>query len=391
MHRSTERILTTHVGSLIRPPALATYLRAKQDGMPIADNALEACLEDAVAQVVRQQIEAGIDIINDGEFAKTQSWSRYILERMNGFMPRTRTAGDPGVPAGIRGKDRRDFAEFYNEYDPQQGLTSTGAWAVIGPISYRGHAAVQRDIAELRRAVRDVQIDAVFMTAVAPGSVVPDRVDEYYRSDRDYLFAVADALHEEYRAIVDAGFVLQVDEAYLASYYDIMVPTGTLAEYRAWAALRVEALNHALRGLPEERTRYHVCWGSWNGPHMSDVPLAAIADLVLSVRVGGYVLEMANARHEHEWRVWETVKLPPGKVLVPGVISHCTNVVEHPELVAERLTRLARLVGRENIIAGTDCGFAQGPFVRRVHPTIMWAKLQALAEGARVASRALWG
>ena len=229
------------------------------------------------------------------------------------------------------------------------------------------------------------------MTAVAPASVLPGRDDEFYSDDETFLLAVADALHEEYKAIVDAGFILQIDDAYLATYYDVIVPPGSLADYRRWAELRVEALNRALRGIPEERTRYHMCWGSWNGPHVSDVPLKDIIDLVLRVKVGGYCLEMGNPRHDHEWRLWESVRLPAGRVLLPGVISHSTNVVEHPELVAERLTRLARLLGRENIIAGTDCGFAQGPFVQRVHPTIMWAKLRTLVEGARLATRELWG
>jgi 5-methyltetrahydropteroyltriglutamate--homocysteine methyltransferase len=221
--------------------------------------------------------------------------------------------------------------------------------------------------------------------------VIPDRDDRFYKSDEEFLYAVADAMHVEYKAIVDAGFILQIDDAYLATTYDVIVPPGTLADYRRWVELRVDALNHALLGIPEERTRYHVCWGSWNGPHVHDVPFKQIADLVLRVKVGGYALEMGNPRHEHEWRVWEHVKLPKGRALLPGVISHSTNVVEHPELVSERIVRLARLVGRENIVASTDCGFAQGPFVQRVHPSIMWAKLQALVEGARIASRELWG
>jgi 5-methyltetrahydropteroyltriglutamate--homocysteine methyltransferase len=391
MHRSTDRILTTHVGSLVRPLELVAYLRAQQEGQAVDEVAFEHCLKMSVGRVVQQQIEAGIDVINDGEFAKTISWSRYVLQRLGGVVQRAVSPGDKSMPAAIRGKDRRDFVEFYREYDPTQGLTGMTGWAVTGPITYQSEAAVQHDIAELQNAVRGARSEEVFMTAVAPGSVAPDRVDEYYRSDEEYLFAVADALRTEYRAIVDAGFVLQIDDAYLASYYDIIVPPGTLADYRKWAALRVEALNHALQGIPEERTRYHVCWGSWNGPHVSDVPLKEIVDLVLKVRVGGYALEMANPRHEHEWRVWEAVKLPDGKTLLPGVISHCTNIVEHPELVAERITRLAQLVGCESVIASTDCGFAQGPFVRRVHPSIMWAKLESLAQGARLATQALWG
>jgi 5-methyltetrahydropteroyltriglutamate--homocysteine methyltransferase len=223
---------------------------------------------------------------------------------------------------------------------------------------------------------------------VSPVSVAPDRQDEHYKSDEEYLFAVADALSDEYKAVIDAGFILQVDDSYMASTYDVMVPPGTLADFRKWAGVRVEAVNHALRGLPEDRVRYHMCWGSWNGPHTNDLPLKDIVDLLLTIRAGGYSLEMANPRHEHEWHVWENVKLPEHKVLLPGVISHATNVVEHPELVAERLVRLVRLVGKDRVIASTDCGFAQGPFTRRVHPSIMWAKLKALVEGARLASTA---
>jgi 5-methyltetrahydropteroyltriglutamate--homocysteine methyltransferase len=387
----SNRILTTHVGSLIRPPALVELLRAEEAGQPVDAGAFAACLEGAVADVVRQQAELGLDIINDGEFGKTISWSRYVLTRMSGLERRAPDADAAAMPKGVAGKDRRDFAEFYQVYDRTQGFTGMTGWTVIGPIRYTGHAAIARDIEDLKKALQGVPHTDAFMTAVAPASVIPDREDRHYRSDEDFLFAVAEALREEYRAIVDAGFVLQVDDAYLATYYDIIVPPGTIADYRRWAALRVEALNHALRGIDPRRTRYHMCWGSWNGPHVSDVDFEAIADLVLSVNVGGYALEMGNPRHEHEWRVWETVKLPEGRTLIPGVISHSTNVVEHPRLIAERIVRLARLVGRDRVIAGTDCGFAQGPFVQRVHPSIMWAKLAALVDGARLASRELWG
>jgi 5-methyltetrahydropteroyltriglutamate--homocysteine methyltransferase len=388
MQRSEHRLLTTHVGSLIRPPALVDFLEKRMRGDAVDEQAFRSCLATSVADVVRAQVDVGLDVINDGEFGKTLSWSRYVLERMSGVVQRSDDGGS--MPAGVVGKDRRDFADFYREYDRTQGFGSLGGWVVTGPITYTGQQALQRDIDDLKRAIVGVNVADTFMTAVAPASVIPDREDRYYRSDEAFLHAVADALHEEYKAIVDAGFILQVDDAYLATYYDVIVPPGTLADFRRWAELRVEALNHALRGIPEERTRYHVCWGSWNGPHVSDVPLKDLIDLILRVKVGGYALEMGNPRHEHEWRVWEHVKLPPGRVLLPGVISHSTNLVEHPELVSERLTRLARLVGRERIIAGTDCGFAQGPFVRRVHPSIMWAKLRALVEGARLASRELW-
>jgi 5-methyltetrahydropteroyltriglutamate--homocysteine methyltransferase len=389
MHRSEHRLLTTHVGSLIRPPALVMFLEKRMGGEHIDERTFTECLETSVADVVRTQDEIGLDIINDGEFGKTISWSRYLLERMSGIVRQTKDARS--IPAGIIGKDRRDFADFYREYDHTQQLTSSGGWVVNGEIKYTGQQSLQRDIDDLKRAIAGVRAEEAFMTAVAPGSVIPDREDHFYSSDEDFLNAVADALHVEYKAIVDAGFVLQIDDAYLATYYDVIVPPGTLADFRRWAQLRVEALNYALRGIPQDRMRYHVCWGSWNGPHVSDVPLRDIVDLILRVNVGGYALEMGNPRHEHEWRIWEDVKLPSGRVLLPGLISHSTNVVEHPELVSERLTRLARLIGRENIIACTDCGFAQGPFVRRVHPSIMWAKLRALVEGARLASREIWG
>jgi 5-methyltetrahydropteroyltriglutamate--homocysteine methyltransferase len=382
------RILTTHVGSLIRPPELQELLKAQRDKQPYDTAAFDACLHDCVADVVRRQADIGLDIVNDGEYGKTISWSRYVLQRMSGFEHRERP-GDAGMPAAVAGRDRREFAAFYADYDRSQGLTGMTGWALTGPIRYTGHTAIERDIANFKAAAKGAKTADLFMAAVAPASVAPDRADEYYKSDEEYVFAVADALREEYKAIVDAGLILQVDDAYLAHTYEVMVPPKTPKDYRKWAAPRIEALNHALKGLPEERTRYHVCWGSWNGPHAFDVELKDIVDLVLKVRVGGYLLEMANPRHEHEWRVWEKVKLPKGRKVIPGVISHQTNVVEHPELVAERVVRLAKLVGRDNLIAGTDCGFAQGPFVQRVHPSIMWAKLRALVEGAELASRQL--
>jgi 5-methyltetrahydropteroyltriglutamate--homocysteine methyltransferase len=220
--------------------------------------------------------------------------------------------------------------------------------------------------------------------------VIPDRRNEYYASDEECLVAIAEAMRTEYRTIVDAGFLLQLDDARTAVTYDRMVPPASFQDYRSWVARHVDILNHAIAGIPREKIRYHVCWGSWPGPHVTDVPLKDIVDLILRLNVGAFVIEGANPRHEHEWRVWESVKLPEGSVLIPGVISHATNIVEHPELVAERIVRLARLIGPENVIAGTDCGFAQGPFHRRVHPSIMWAKLEALAQGARLASRELW-
>jgi 5-methyltetrahydropteroyltriglutamate--homocysteine methyltransferase len=388
MSTQANRILTTHVGSLVRPEPLARMLREQEEGHRIDRRAFEDCLKTSVREVVHHQHDVGLDLINDGEYGKTISWSRYILERISGFEQRDSA---PGMPPASIGKDHRDFPEFYAEYDATQGFTRLKGWAVTGPITYTGLASIRRDIEDLKAAMGPLGVDNAFMTAVAPGSIAPDRTDEYYRTDEDYLFAVADAVRVEYRAIVDAGFTLQVDDAYFALTYETMVPPGSLSDYRKWAELRVEALNRALNGIPPARTRYHVCWGSWNGPHVSDVPLKDIVDLLLRVNTGGYSLEMANPRHEHEWRVWADVKLPDGKVILPGVVTHSTNVVEHPELVAERITRLAELVGRDRVIASTDCGFAQGPYVRRVHPSIMWAKLGSLVEGARLASKKLWG
>lgn len=391
---SAHRILTTHVGSLIRPDDLIAFLRKIHNGEAYDAAGYQACLERAVGDVVRKQAEIGIDIVSDGEFGKTVSWSRYILDRISGFEERQEKT--PGFKSAVAGKDRQDFAAFYEEYESTFGFVGlgrafkAGTFVATGPIRYTGQALIQRDIADLKKAIAGQSVVNAFLPVVAPASVVPQHKDEYYKTPEEALFAIADALHDEYKAIVDAGLIAQIDDAYLASYYDVMVPPGTLADYRKWAEVRVEALNHALKGLPQERTRYHMCWGSWNGPHTNDVALKDVVDLMLRINVGGYSLEMANPRHEHEWRVWEHVKLPEGKTLLPGLVSHATNIVEHPELVAERIVRLANLVGRDNVIGSTDCGFAQGPFARRVHPSIQWAKLSSLVEGARLASRELW-
>jgi 5-methyltetrahydropteroyltriglutamate--homocysteine methyltransferase len=388
MKRSTERILTSHVGSLIRPPALIEFLRAREERRPVDEAGFAACLTKSVADIVRRQAEAGIDVVSDGEFGKTISWSQYALERLSGFERRPIKAG--GNPFA-RGADRARFAEFYAELDAREAPATQWEAACIGPIAYTGRAALLRDIDNLKSALATVGVAEAFLPVAAPASVIPDRRNEYYRDDDDCLQAIAEAMRTEYRIIVEAGFLVQLDDARTAVTYDRMVPPASLSDYRRWVAKHVEVLNHALDGIPQDRVRYHVCWGSWPGPHTTDVPLRDIADLILKVRAGAYAIEGANPRHEHEWKVWQDVKLPPGKVLMPGVISHATNIVEHPELVCERIVRLARLVGRENIIAGTDCGFAQSPMYRRVHPTIMWAKLEALAEGANLATKELWG
>ncbi len=388
MKRSTDRTLTTHVGSLIRPEPLLAFLRLKQAGQAFDDAAYRKCLTDSVAEIVRRQAEAGIDVVSDGEFGKSISWSQYVLERLSGFERRPiKDGADPFA----RGLDRERFPAFYDELDAREGRATTSDSVCVGPIVYTGQAELQRDIGNFRAALANVAVAEAFLPVAAPASVIPDRKNEYYKSDEACLEAIAEAMRTEYRTIVDAGFLLQLDDARAAVTYDRMVPPASFADYRNWVARHVEVLNHAIAGIPEEKMRYHVCWGSWPGPHTSDVPLKDIVDLILKVRVGAYVIEGANPRHEHEWKVWRDVKLPDGKILIAGVISHATNIVEHPELVAERIVRLANVLGRENVMAGTDCGFAQGPFHRRVHPTIMWAKLAALAEGAKLASRELFG
>ena len=388
MKRSTDRILTTHVGSLIRPLPLQDFLRTRQGGKPYDVKAYQKCLSDSVADIVREQAGAGIDVVSDGEFGKSISWAQYALERLSGFerRPLRQETANPFK----RGADRTKFAEFYAELDAKEAVATTTEAICVGPIKYTGQAELQRDINNFKAALKNVKVEEGFLPVAAPASVIPDRKNEYYRSDEELQTAIAEAMRTEYKMIVDAGFLLQLDDARSAVTYDRMVPPASFADYRKWLSRQVDILNHAIEGLPADRIRYHVCWGSWPGPHTSDVPLKEIVDLILKVKVGAYVIEGANPRHEHEWQVWKNAKLGAGQVLIPGVISHATNVVEHPELVAERITRLARVIGRENVIAGTDCGFAQGPFYRRVHPSVMWAKLEALGEGARLASRELW-
>jgi len=387
MKRSTDRILTTHVGSLIRPPRLQELLRVRQKGDGFDQTSYDQCLTQSVADVVQAQADTGIDVVSDGEFGKSISWSQYVLDRLSGF---ERRPFKPGANVFQRGADRTRFAEFYAELDAREGVATNMDSVCVGPITYTGQEELKRDIDNFKAALKSVNVAEAFMPVAAPASVIPDRKNEYYKSEKELIRAIGAAMRTEYKMIVDAGFILQLDDARAATTFDRMVPPASFEEYRKWVALHMEVLNDAIEGLPPERIRYHVCWGSWPGPHVSDVPLKDIADLILSVKVGAYVIEGANPRHEHEWVVWKDVKMPEGRLLIPGVISHATNVVEHPELVAERIVRLARLLGRENVIAGTDCGFAQGPFHRRVHPTVMWAKLEALVEGARLASKELW-
>ena len=383
MQRSTNGILTTFVGSLIRPPELRELIAARANGQPVASTQYNQTLRPAVADAVRKLAEAGLDIPSDGEFGKS-NWASYILDRIGGFEIRRAPAGSPLY--NRFGRERDEFADFYLQH-------TVGEWTpqtivCTGPITYDS-THVRRDIDNFRRALEHVSVAEAFMPAVAPASFVREAHNEYYPSEEAYVYAIAEALRQEYTAILDAGFLLQVDDAVLATMWVVMEDQG-LAAYRRWAQLRVEALNHALRDLPADRIRYHLCWGSWPGPHVTDIPLEQIVDLVLQVSVGAYSLEAGNARHAHEWKIWRTTRLPEGKILIPGVISHSTAVVEHPELVAERLVRFAELVGRENVIGGSDCGFAQSQGLMRVPPSIMWAKLRSLAEGARLASATLW-
>ena len=382
MKRSEHRILTTHVGSLIRPQALRELAADSQQDLEKRE-LYHSALRNAVAEVVKQQARLGIDVVSDGEFGKP-SWSNYILKRISGF--EIRPEQKRTLP--WLGRDRERFREAIAQEMPRL-LTGVPTEACVGPISYRDREPIRRTIDNFQAALRAASIEEGFLTAVAPASTAYDGVNEYYPSEKAYVYAIADALREEYLAIHKAGLLLQVDDAVLANMYDDLVQTSP-QHYREWANLRVEALNHALEGIPEERIRYHVCFGSWHVPHVADAPLEEIVGLILKVRAGAYSIEAANVRHEHEWRVWENAKLPAGRLLIPGVITHHTVTVEHPQVVADRIVRFARIVGRENVIAGSDCGFAQADMIQRVHPSVMWAKFEALARGAQIATELLW-
>jgi 5-methyltetrahydropteroyltriglutamate--homocysteine methyltransferase len=380
---STERILTTHVGSLPRPKDLLDLMRSNLEGRA-DDTEYADRIRQAVSESVRQQADHGIDVVNDGEQSKI-GFFRYINDRLDGFEPRPRTGA-----AGF-GPEVDDFPEYYEQYFKRAMTGGAIAPAVglvcVGPVTYRGQAALQRDLDNLKAARRSVVAEDVFVPAVAPSGVGRN---EYYDSDEEYFFAVGDALKAEYQAIVDAGFVLQVDDPWLSELFSYSrLPKD---ECRELGEMYVSAVNHALEGIPPEQVRYHTCYGINEGPRVHDAPLSELVDLMLKVNAGAYSFEAANARHEHEYHVWERVKLPAGKMLIPGVITHGCNIVEHPELIAERLVRFARLVGRENVLASADCGFSsQATYNPEVHPKIMWAKFDAMKEGARLASATLWG
>ncbi len=399
MRASTDRILTTHTGSLIRPHDIVKKIRAQVYGEAWDKASFEAAVRDGVADVVRKQAEIGLDVPSDGEFGKL-GWNNYVGERFGGLK------ASKTVYAGRRtgSKDRTQFADFYNTYTRFETImwlpeelraeptaeTSGLVWEVEGPITYTGHAAIARDIANFKAAMQAAGVEEGFLPVVAPGSAEPGLVDRYYASPDERLEALTEALRQEYRAVIDAGLLLQVDDAFLPALYDRMQNDMSMEEYLRFAEQRIDALNAALEGIPEDRVRYHICWGSWNGPHVTDVPLKDIVHLVLKVKAQAYSFEAANPRHEHEFQVWENVKLPDGKILIPGVVTHSTNIVEHPELVAWRIQNFARIAGRENVIAGTDCGFAQHWNMIRTHESVQWAKLESLVEGAAIASKALW-
>ncbi len=402
MRASSDHILTSHAGSLPRPDALVEANRALEAGEAADERSLQGVLRAAVAEVVRRQKDLGIDIPGDGEFGKPMaqrvnygSWWRYSWHRLGGLDPHgpslyemTPRRSRPGEVVLTSFGDRRDRTQFAAAYaDPDSGIT-TGprppAPICVAPLVYTGGDAIKADIANFKAALQAAEVVEGFMSAVAPGSAA--RIgNRYYKTEEELLYACAEAMREEYKAILDAGLVLQLDDPAIAENWDMINPEPTVEEYRKFSMVRVEALNHAIRGLPRDRIRFHLCWGSWHGPHTTDIAMRDIVEVMLAIDVQAYSFEAGNVRHEHEWQVWKDVKLPDDKLILPGVVSHATNVVEHPELVAERILRFAGLVGRERVVASTDCGLGG-----RIHPQIAWAKLEALAQGAALASRQLW-
>jgi len=384
VHRSETRFLTTHTGSLIRPDTLVREPAPDADAGTRAD--YERALAAAVADVAARQLDIGLDVVNDGEFGKS-SWSAYALARVTGFEIRA----DQLKPLDWLGRDRERFKGFFTD-NPEMPTALTGAPAqvCVGPIKYTGHELIGRDLANLTAAAVTHPGREFFVTSVAPASMAYQGVNEYYKTEEEYVYSIAEALRQEYLAIHEAGYILQVDDAVLANMYDHLVQQEEDV-YRRWAQLRVDALNHALAGIPADQVRYHVCFGSWHVPHVADAPLEALIGFILQVNAGAYSIEAANPRHEWEWEVWERTKLPDGKILIPGVISHHTTTVEHPRLVAQRLERFAKIVGPGSVIGGADCGFAQASTIRRTHPEVAWAKFGSLVAGAQIASQRIWG
>ncbi|HEX4236769.1 MAG TPA: cobalamin-independent methionine synthase II family protein [Xanthobacteraceae bacterium] len=381
MKHSADRILTTHAGSLPRPPELLDLVKSG-DAAALEQTGNAQSLRTAVSDIVRRQAALGIDVIDDGEYGKP-SFVSYINERLGGYEVDTR-AGPRNQ--WLSSREGRSFPEFYAQTHPASTHTHM---VCTGPITYKGHAQLKRDIDNLKAALKGVTVEEVFMPAISPSNIEDWQKNAYYKSQEDYVFAIAEAMREEYRAIVDAGFLVQIDDPRLVTYY-IIHPEASIADCRKWAELRIAALNHALRDIPPEKIRFHTCYGINMGPRIHDMELKDIVDLILTIRAGAYSFEAANPRHEHEWKVWKNVKLPDGKILIPGVISHSTILVEHPELVADRIIRYAEIVGRENVIPGSDCGFATFAGSKEIHPSIVWAKFKALSDGAQIASKQLW-
>lgn len=394
MKRSTNRILTTHIGSLPRPEDMIETLQAKMAGQPIDEQTLEARLPSAVAEVVRKQVDHGLDVVNDGEAGRT-SFILYVDERLTGFEQREMTESE-AARAGNYLAGSREVLAFPEVYAAEiEAMSRIGGRrprqpVCTGPISYKGEQLLQRDLANLKAAIGTLRPEEVFVPAVSPNQVGYRRPNEYYRTSEEYEIAIAEALREEYRAIVDAGFLLQVDDPQLVTHY-MRNPGLSIEECRRWAEKHVEILNHALRDIPRERIRFHTCYSIAFGPRVHDMEMKDIIDIIVKISAGAYSFEAANPRHEHEWKLWETVDLPDDCLLIPGVVTQSTAVVEHPELVAQRIERFAGLVGRERVIAGVDCGFASTARSLDMPPSVVWAKLDALVEGARIASSRLWG
>lgn len=387
MKRSTDRILTTHVGSLARPDNVLQLLFAKERGESYDSDVFESSVCEAVNEIVRHQADLGVDVVCDGEQSKS-SFLTYIAERLSGFEP----SDDEGEDLWLESRESLAFPEFYAaQRKSREGLVAKPVKLVCtSPVSYCGETALQRDIANVMAAAESQDVEEVFMTAVSPSDVEGQQPNQFYKTDEEYLFAIAAAMHQEYKSIVDAGLLLQIDDPRLLTYY-ISRPDLTIADCRKWAELRIEALNHALHGLPIDRIRFHTCYGINIGPRVHEMNLPDIVDIMLKVQAGAYLFEAGNPRHEHEWKVWEDIKLPEGKTIIPGVISHSTPLVEHPELIAQRLVRFANCVGRENVMGGSDCGFASfAATEQEIHPSIVWAKFQNLAEGARLATKELF-
>ena len=395
MQRSTTRIRTSHVGRL-PPPKGWEGMPARLANAEVIDSGeIASHVVPAIAETVKKQVEIGIDCINDGEFWTARSLAHYAAH-FTGLEARPVKVGEPPTTRHST-RERDEFRDFYADMDKLGTLffvpgekpmpPMTERVIARGPVKSRGPQAINREIDAFRAAIdrSGSKVEEAFIAVLAPGWLDHFIFNEYYNTDEEFLFALAEAVREEYRAVVSAGFVLQIDDPGLPDWWDMIKPEPTVEEYRKFAKLRIEAVNHALVGIPEEKVRYHLCWGSWHGPHTHDLPLEHIVDLVLAVKAQTYSFEAGNVRHEHEWRAWQAVKVPPGKILMPGVVSHATNLVEHPQLVADRILRYTAIVGRENVIAGTDCGLGS-----RVHAELAWAKLRALVEGAQLASKNLW-